>query len=115
MGDVSSLALMRQQNPVIELRASVDGKPEQTFVGRFAATVDALILADEGGLTLLDLPMPRGSHHVFRGRRDGVGIETVTEAHAEPFSGTHARFVLRSRINVIERISAKGSRSNAAA
>jgi hypothetical protein len=114
-GDVSNAALLRQQNPVVEMRASVDGKPEQKFVGRFAATLDALILANEGGLSPLDWPMPRWAHYVYRLRRDGVVIETVTEAHAGPFSGTHARYVLRSEVKVIERINAEEGRSDAAA
>jgi len=33
----------------------------------------------------------------------GVDIETVHETHDGPFRGTHARYVLRSRIERLDR------------
>jgi hypothetical protein len=111
-GDVSTSALLR--DPIVQLRASVDGKPEQTFVGRFAATLHALHQAGERCLTSYEYPAPRVSHYVFRLRRDGVSIETVTEPHCGPFSGTHARYFLKSDLNIVKVVRAEEA-ANAAA
>jgi hypothetical protein len=35
---------------------------------------------------------------VFKLRRRGVDITTLTEHHDGPFAGTHGRYVLRSRV-----------------
>jgi hypothetical protein len=36
-------------------------------------------------------------------RKVRVVIETIREAHADPFSGEHARYVLRSLVTILER------------
>ena len=87
--------------PIIELRAKIDGGPEQTFVGRFAWTLAELVKAGEAGCTPMDHPAPRWSHYVYRLRRDGVSIETVHEPHAGAFSGTHARYILRGEAQLL--------------
>ncbi|WP_425093822.1 winged helix domain-containing protein [Tropicimonas sp. S265A] len=66
--------------------------------GRDRWALEALIAAGEKGCTPIDTPGPRWSGYVFNLRRLGVAIETVTEAHDGPFAGTHARYVLRSRV-----------------
>ena len=43
-----------------------------------------------------------GSHYVWRLRGDGVSIETIDEKHAGPYAGQHARYVLRSKVQVLK-------------
>jgi hypothetical protein len=35
---------------------------------------------------------------VFKLRRRGIDIAAIAEAHGGPYAGTHARYVLRSRV-----------------
>lgn len=71
--------------------------------GRVRWALEALIDAGEKGCTAIDTPGPRWSHYVWVLRHEcGVSVETITEQHGGPFSGTHARYVLRS---VVERAS----------
>jgi hypothetical protein len=63
----------------------------------------ALIAAGERGCTPIDTPGPRWSGYVHDLRKLGMAIETVHETHAGPFPGTHARYVLRSRITILDR------------
>jgi len=74
--------------------------------GRFAQMLRALIEAGESGVTSLTLSQSwavRVSHYVFRLRRDhNLLIETQREEHGGPFEGHHGRYVLRSRVRVIE-------------
>lgn len=74
-----------------------------TLKGRDAWAVDNLIEAGERGCTPIDNPAPRWSGYVHKARKAGLNIETVTEAHGGDFRGTHARYVLRSRVEVVER------------
>ena len=46
-------------SPVVELHARVDDKPPQTFRGRFAWTLDALLQAGDAGCTPISRPAPR--------------------------------------------------------
>ena len=71
---------------------------EVTFKGRDAWALDELIAAGEAGCTPIDHPGPRWSHYVFKLRRAGLDVETITEAHGGPYKGTHARYVLRSKV-----------------
>lgn len=64
--------------------------------GRDQWALDCLMAAGAKGCTPIDTPGPRWSAYVFNLRALGVDIETVHEAHEGPFSGTHARYVLRS-------------------
>ncbi len=66
--------------------------------GRVRWALECLIAAGTKGCTPIDTPGPRWSDYVFNLRAAGVDIETITEPHEGPFSGTHARYVLRSRI-----------------
>jgi len=50
----------------------------------------------------VEQPAPRWAHYVFWLRREGVDIETVTEKHGGAYAGTHARYVLRSPVEVIQ-------------
>ena len=90
-------------NDVVELLASVDGRPAVTIKGRYARCLHTLIQAGEKGVSpAIDDPMPRWSHYVFWLRSHfGVVIETVTEKHGGPYAGTHARYILRSTVTVL--------------
>ncbi|SFL39609.1 winged helix domain-containing protein [Shimia haliotis] len=66
--------------------------------GRDRWALEALIAAGSFGCTPIDTPGPRWSGYVHNLRKLGVPIETVTEAHSGPFSGTHARYVLKASV-----------------
>lgn len=70
--------------------------------GREAFAIEALITAGERGCTPIDHPGPRWSDYVFKLRRRGINVETVDERHAGPYAGSHARYVLRSPLTVID-------------
>jgi hypothetical protein len=75
--------------------------------GRYAWTLDALIVAGEKGVTPVERPAPRWSHYVDILRdRDGLNIETIDERHGGPFKGSHGRYVLRSSVEILERLCA---------
>jgi len=67
--------------------------------GRDRWALENLINARDVGCTPYDNPAPRWSAYVFKLRSFGVNIETVHEEHRSPFSGTHARYVLRSEVS----------------
>ncbi len=67
--------------------------------GREEWALSHLIAAGEAGCTPIDTPGPRWSDYVFKLRRRGVDIRTITETHGGQFSGHHARYVLRSRVH----------------
>lgn len=66
-----------------------------------------LLAAGSHGCTPIDTPGPRWSDYVFKLRRRGIDIATITESHGGDFPGHHARYILRSKVN---RLSAQGSR-----
>lgn len=76
------------------------------FVGRVAWALRALIEAGERGCTPIDTPGPRWSAYVFRLRREGLDIETITETHGGPFPGSHARYVLKAPLRIVETMQA---------
>lgn len=61
-----------------------------------------LVAAGANGLTTLERSAPRWSHYIYKLRRGGIAIETQTETHAGDYPGHHARYVLRSPLEVIE-------------
>ena len=71
------------------------------FRGRDAWALNCLITAGEAGCTPICHPGPRWSGYVYNLRRSGLEIETVTEKHAAPYPGTHARYVLRTPVEVL--------------
>jgi hypothetical protein len=70
--------------------------------GRDAWALLQLHHAGDAGCTPIDTPGPRWSGYVHKLRRAGIAIETVHESHRGPFPGRHARYVLRSRVRVVE-------------
>ena len=84
----------------ISVRIVPDGTGRR-FNGRLAWALHALIVAGETGCTPLDHPGPRWSGYVHRLRRAGLTIETCDERHARPYAGRHARYVLRSAVEIV--------------
>ncbi len=78
------------------------GDQIKTFEGRMAWALNQLLAAGSGGCTPITHPGPRWSDYVFKLRRDGLNIETVTETHGGTYAGHHARYVLRTPMAVIE-------------
>ena len=72
--------------------------------GRERWALECLIAAGGAGCTPIDHPGPRWSAYVFEIRGMGVEIETIREPHGGPFEGTHARYVLRSRVTRAEAV-----------
>lgn len=72
-----------------------------TALGRVAWALKQLITAEETGCTPGSHPGPRWSHYVHVLRKAGLSIETVPERHGGQFPGVHARYVLRSPVEVL--------------
>lgn len=71
--------------------------------GRVASTLIELDRVGERGLSSIEQIGPRLSHYIFIIRRElGIVVETVTEKHSGVFSGHHARYILRSPIEIID-------------
>ena len=75
-----------------------------TAIGRTAWALLELLRTGACGCTPIDTPGPRWSDYVYKlKRKHGLDIETVHEAHRGDFPGTHARYVLRSRVVIVSR------------
>lgn len=92
--------------PSLSLTVADENGRRWTFAGRDAWALHELICAGAKGCTPICTPGPRWSGYVFKLRRAGLDIETVTELHGPPFPGKHARYVLRSVVRVIENVAA---------
>jgi hypothetical protein len=68
------------------------------LTGREEWALSQLLAAGSAGCTPIDQPGPRWSDYVFKLRRRGIDIETVTETHEGPYAGHHARYVPRSGV-----------------
>ncbi|RIY03493.1 hypothetical protein D3218_01670 [Aureimonas flava] len=78
-----------------------DGQP-MTIIGRDAWCLERLLAAGARGCTPIEQPAPRWSHYVWKLRtRHGIVVETIDEGHGGQFAGTHARYVLRSNIEIL--------------
>ena len=89
---------------ILIVRAKIgDDGPVITFRGRDAWALLQLRAANENGCTPIDNPGPRWSGYVHKLRKTGIVIETIREVHGGPFSGQHARYVLRSLITILSR------------
>ena len=87
---------------VVKARTLPHGLPF-TAQGRDAWALLELMDAGEKGCTPIDNPGPRWSAYVFNLRGLGLAIETMHEPHRGRFAGTHARYVLRSHVEIIAR------------
>lgn len=83
------------------VRLSPEGQ-RITLKGRVAWAVHELLKAGATRCTPIDNPCPRWSDYVFKAKRAGLDIETVTENHCGSFSGRHARYQVRSHLEVLE-------------
>lgn len=93
---------------MISLKVRIGGEDGflHVFKGRAAFALDRLMVAGDRGLTPITDPAPRWSDYVFKLRRAGVVVETIDEEHFGPYAGTHARYVLRSPVEVISEVRA---------
>lgn len=66
--------------------------------GRDRWALECLIAAGEKGCTPIDTPGPRWAGYVLKLHKQNVNIDTITEKHGGAFKGTHARYVLRSKV-----------------
>ena len=73
-----------------------------TAHGRDAWALLELYRAGDAGCTPITHPGPRWSGYIHKLRKLGLRIDTITERHGGPFAGHHARYVLRSRIRILE-------------
>ena len=66
--------------------------------GRDLWALRQLIKAGKTGCTPITRPAPRWSHYIWKLRKAGIVVETMTETHGGPYPGHHAVYVLRSPI-----------------
>jgi hypothetical protein len=85
----------------IRFRVEPDGA-WQTLTGRDAWALAELHRAGLRGVTPIDTPGPRWSAYVHNLRSIGLIIETIHESHGGRFPGSHARYVLRSDVSIVE-------------
>lgn len=85
----------------IRARIGDAGGPVVKVHGREAWALFELMVAGETGCTPIDTPGPRWSAYVHDLRRLGFTIETIREKHGGAFPGQHARYVLRSHVEII--------------
>ena len=91
--------------PRLEITARVlpDGQPF-TVTGRDAFALDELLAAGLKGCTPITPPAPRWSAYVRALRTEcRLQIETVAEPHGGQFAGHHAKYILRSPVEIINR------------
>ena len=87
-----------KQNQLYEVQNG-DAKPFPVVItGRDNWAMEQLIAAGTTDCTPFSHPAPRWSHYIWKLRGEGVDIETIHEKHEGEFPGTHARYVLRSKV-----------------
>jgi hypothetical protein len=87
----------------ITARVLPDGKPF-TVTGRDAWALAELLKSGQAGCTPIENPAPRWSAYIFNLRRNHrLIIETRHEPHKGQFAGTHGRYVLLSKVEIISR------------
>jgi hypothetical protein len=72
-----------------------------SVIGRDAWALLELHCVGDAGCTPLTHPGPRWSGYVYKLRKRGLRIETITESHGGLFAGHHARYVLRSKVRIL--------------
>ncbi|OYD03709.1 hypothetical protein [Rhizobium sp. N4311] len=75
-----------------------------TVVGREWWALQQLIEAGDKGCTPIDNPAPRWAHYVWLMRGNGIDVETIHENHGGQFPGSHARYVLRAKLSIVEEV-----------
>ena len=76
--------------------------------GQEARTLAALHDAGSVGITALEVSTwaLRLAHYVMKLKRHGLAIDMVREKHSGPVPGWHGRYVLRTRIELLDRLEA---------
>lgn len=75
--------------------------------GRTLWMLDTLMAAGALGVTPIDNPAPRQSGYVHVLRHVyGLDIETIHEPHGGDFRGTHARYLLKSKVTCSDEVRA---------
>jgi hypothetical protein len=92
-----------KQCQILTIKAQINGGRVIVLRGRDAWARLELKAANDNGCTRIEHPGPRWSGYVYKLRKAGIVIETIREAHGGPFSGQHARYVLRSLVTILER------------
>lgn len=88
---------------IVTARLLPDGSPF-IVTGRNAWALLELHSAGKTGCTPIDNPGPRWSAYVFNLKREhGLAIETAHESHRGPFPGSHARYFLKSNVEIVSR------------
>jgi hypothetical protein len=78
---------------------------EITVQGRNRWALESLIDAGEMGCTPIDHPGPRWSAYKHKLKHKyGLDIPAPEEKHGGPFKGTHARYILKSRVTRTEAV-----------
>jgi len=83
----------------------IDDSKEPRFCEVKGRALWALLELDRAGIngiTPIEHPAPRWSAYIFNLREIGIKIETVHEPHGGPYPGTHARYILRSSIEICD-------------
>jgi hypothetical protein len=109
---MSELAKLAAENkgPVVSLTIEI-GSELKIIKGRDAWALSELISGGLVGVTPVERPAPRWSHYCWKLRRAGIHIETIDEKHGGAFAGTHARYVLRASLRVVEVIRQNDART----
>jgi len=89
-------------NGVLTVRAGIDAAGVVMVLGRAAWALVELVHSGTSGCSYIDKPAPRWSAYVYELRKLGIAVETIRESHGGPFPGSHARYVLRSRVTILE-------------
>jgi hypothetical protein len=104
-----SLGGSNPKNPVVSLTVELGGEIKK-ITGRDAWALSELISGGLVGVTPIERPAPRWSHYCWKLRRAGIHIDTIDEKHGGAYAGTHARYMLRSSLRVVEVVRQKDSR-----
>lgn len=88
-------------NPVSFVKYAVDGV-ERSVSGRMAWALSELARAGAKGCTPIDTPGPRWSDYVYKLKKAGLAVQTITEMHGGAFPGHHARYVLTSPVQILQ-------------
>src|SRR5436309_865366 len=86
----------------LHVRAQIGNGSIIKVCGREAWALLELLKSGERGCTPIQHPGPRWSGYVHDLRKLGFVVETIREPHGGPFPGGHARYVLRSRVTILE-------------
>ncbi len=90
----------------LQLWVQIEQGPLVRVRGREAWALLELVKSGERGCTPIDHPGPRWSGYVHDLRKIGFAIETIREPHGGPFPGGHARYVIRSRVTILDKLGA---------